>query len=129
MSLLEVNNLTIAFGGLVAVDDLSFTMERGQITSLIGPNGAGKTTVINMLTGFYTPDSGEVKLDGELTKGWDTTQYVRKGFNRTFQNIRLFSNLTVEDNILIGTVFLTAAFCPCSPTRSRIPARGKPEKK
>ncbi|MBQ7223552.1 MAG: ABC transporter ATP-binding protein [Erysipelotrichaceae bacterium] len=102
MSLLEVNNLTIAFGGLVAVDDLSFTMERGQITSLIGPNGAGKTTVINMLTGFYTPDSGEVKLDGELTKGWDTTQYVRKGFNRTFQNIRLFSNLTVEDNILIG---------------------------
>ncbi len=102
MSLLDVKNLTIAFGGLVAVDDLSFTMEKGQITSLIGPNGAGKTTVINMLTGFYTPDKGEVLIDGKSTRGWDTTQYVREGFNRTFQNIRLFSNLSVEDNILIG---------------------------
>ena len=102
MALLDVKNLTIAFGGLVAVDNLSFTMERNQITALIGPNGAGKTTVINMLTGFYTPDKGTVELDGKLTEGWNTTQFVKEGFNRTFQNIRLFHNLSVEDNILIG---------------------------
>ncbi|MBR0138329.1 MAG: ABC transporter ATP-binding protein [Erysipelotrichaceae bacterium] len=102
MSLLDVKDLTIAFGGLVAVDNLTFTAEKGQVTSLIGPNGAGKTTVINMLTGFYTPDHGTILLDGKPTAGWDTTQFVREGFNRTFQNIRLFSQLSVEDNILIG---------------------------
>ena len=102
MSLLEVKDLTIAFGGLVAVDGLNFTAEKGQITALIGPNGAGKTTVINMLTGFYTPNKGSVVLDGKSTEGWDTTRFVREGFNRTFQNIRLFSQLSVEDNILIG---------------------------
>ena len=102
MELLEVKNLSIRFGGLVAVDDLDFTMERGKITSLIGPNGAGKTTVINMLTGFYTPTSGEIYIDGQNTKGFSTTDYVQKGFARTFQNIRLFPSLTVEENILIG---------------------------
>ncbi|MBQ4253613.1 MAG: ABC transporter ATP-binding protein [Erysipelotrichaceae bacterium] len=102
MSLLEVKDLTIAFGGLVAVDGLNFTAEKGQVTALIGPNGAGKTTVINMLTGFYTPNKGEIILDGKSTKDWDTTRFVREGFNRTFQNIRLFSQLSVEDNILIG---------------------------
>ena len=102
MSLLEVKNLTIRFGGLVAVDDLSFTMEEGQITSLIGPNGAGKTTVINLLTGFYTPNEGKVILDGEDITGASTDIVVSKGLSRTFQNIRLFSNMSVEDNILIG---------------------------
>ena len=102
MALLDVKNLTIRFGGLVAVDNLSFTMEEGQITSLIGPNGAGKTTVINLLTGFYTPNEGHVILDGEDITGSSTDQVVRKGLSRTFQNIRLFSNMTVEDNILIG---------------------------
>jgi len=102
MPLLEVNHLTIRFGGLVAVDDLSFTMEEGQITSLIGPNGAGKTTVINLLTGFYTPNEGEVILDGENITGSSTDVVVQKGLSRTFQNIRLFSNMSVEDNILIG---------------------------
>ncbi len=102
MSLLDVKNLTIRFGGLVAVDDLSFTMEKGQVTSLIGPNGAGKTTVINLLTGFYTPNEGHVIMDGEEITGQSTDVIVEKGLSRTFQNIRLFSNMTVEDNILIG---------------------------
>jgi len=102
MSLLEVKDLTIRFGGLVAVDDLSFTMEEGQVTSLIGPNGAGKTTVINLLTGFYTPNEGHVILDGEDITGNSTDSVVEKGLSRTFQNIRLFSNMSVEDNILIG---------------------------
>ena len=102
MSLLEVKDLTIRFGGLVAVDNLSFTMEEGQVTSLIGPNGAGKTTVINLLTGFYTPNEGKVILDGEDITGNSTDSVVEKGLSRTFQNIRLFSNMSVEDNILIG---------------------------
>ena len=102
MSLLEVKDLTIRFGGLVAVDNLSFTMEEGQVTSLIGPNGAGKTTVINLLTGFYTPNEGQVILDGENITGNPTDVVVEKGLSRTFQNIRLFSNMTVEDNVLIG---------------------------
>ncbi|MBQ2657631.1 MAG: ABC transporter ATP-binding protein [Erysipelotrichaceae bacterium] len=102
MSLLEVKDLTIRFGGLVAVDNLSFTMEEGQVTSLIGPNGAGKTTVINLLTGFYTPNEGQVILDGEDITGKPTDVVVEKGLSRTFQNIRLFSNMSVEDNALIG---------------------------
>ena len=100
--LLDVKGLTIRFGGLVAVDDLNFTMEKGQITSLIGPNGAGKTTVINMLTGFYTPTSGTIKLNNMDTTNLSTDAHVKVGFCRTFQNIRLFKQLTVEDNILIG---------------------------
>ncbi len=102
MPLLEVKDLTIRFGGLVAVDNLSFTMEKGQVVALIGPNGAGKTTVINLLTGFYTPNEGEVRLNGENLVGMSTDQVVEKGLSRTFQNIRLFSNMSVEDNILIG---------------------------
>ena len=102
MSLLEVKDLTIRFGGLVAVDNLSFTMEEGQVTSLIGPNGAGKTTVINLLTGLYTPNEGQVILDGEDITGNPTDVVVEEGLSRTFQNIRLFSNMSVEDNVLIG---------------------------
>ena len=102
MSLLQVENLTIRFGGLVAVDNLNFEMEPGKITSLIGPNGAGKTTVINLLTGFYTPTEGRVILSGEDITGQSTDVVVKKGLSRTFQNIRLFSNMTVEENILVG---------------------------
>ena len=96
MSLLSVKNLTIRFGGLVAVDNLNFEMEPGKITSLIGPNGAGKTTVINMLTGFYTPTSGKIILyekDGKGNEvpvditGNSTDLVVKKGLSRTFQNI------------------------------------------
>ena len=111
MSLLSVKDLTIRFGGLVAVDNLSFDMEPGKITSLIGPNGAGKTTVINMLTGFYTPTSGQIILYEKDEKGNEvpvditgnsTDLVVKKGLSRTFQNIRLFSNMTALDNILVG---------------------------
>ncbi len=102
MPLLEVRNLTIRFGGLVAVDHLSFNMEAGKITSMIGPNGAGKSTVINLLTGFYKPDSGEIFLGNENVAGFSTDQYVKKGFCRTFQNIRLFKSMTAEENVMIG---------------------------
>lgn len=101
-NILEVNNLTIRFGGLVAVDNVSFNMKEGQITSMIGPNGAGKTTVINLLTGFYKPNEGTIKLEGEEVQGLSTDQYVKKGFARTFQNIRLFKSMSAIDNIKIG---------------------------
>ena len=102
MAFLEVKNLQIAFGGLIAVKDLSFTMEKGQITSLIGPNGAGKTTAINLLTGFYHPDTGSILMEGKEVAGLTCAQYVAEGVCRTFQNVRLFSGLTVEENILVG---------------------------
>ncbi len=111
MNVMSVKDLTIRFGGLVAVDDLTFDMEEKKITSLIGPNGAGKTTVINLLTGFYTPTEGKIFLKQTDDAGNDymdditgnsTDQVVKKGLSRTFQNIRLFSNMTVEENILIG---------------------------
>ena len=100
--LVDVKNLQIAFGGLIAVEDLSFTMKKGEITSLIGPNGAGKTTVINLLTGFYKPDQGSVELDGKNIIGLSSDECVKTGICRTFQNIRLFHNMSVLDNILIG---------------------------
>ena len=102
MSLLEVNNLTIVFGGLHAVDDFSLKIEKGQLYGLIGPNGAGKTTVFNMLTGVYKPTSGKITLDGEDITGKSTIDINRKGVARTFQNIRLFHNMTVLDNVKVG---------------------------
>lgn len=101
-TILDVKDLTIQFGGLIAVDNLSFTMKEGEITSLIGPNGAGKTTVINLLTGFYHPNNGQVLLENKDTVGLTTDEFVERGFCRTFQNIRLFPSMTVEENILIG---------------------------
>ena len=102
MSMLEVNNLTIVFGGLHAVDDFSLKIEKGQLYGLIGPNGAGKTTVFNMLTGVYKPTSGKIILDGEDITGKSTIDINRKGIARTFQNIRLFHNMTVLDNVKVG---------------------------
>lgn len=101
-NILEVNGLTIRFGGLTAVDHVSFDMKDGQITSMIGPNGAGKTTIINLLTGFYKPNEGTIKLEGEEVQGLTTNQYVEKGFARTFQNIRLFKSMTALENVMIG---------------------------
>ena len=102
MSLLEVKNLTIVFGGLHAVDDFNLRIEKGQLYGLIGPNGAGKTTVFNMLTGVYKPTSGSITLDGENITGKSTIQINKKGVARTFQNIRLFHNMSVLDNVKIG---------------------------
>ena len=102
MTLLEVNELTIVFGGLRAVDGLNLKIEKGQLYGLIGPNGAGKTTVFNMITGVYKPTSGKFLLDGEDLTGKSTIEINRKGIARTFQNIRLFNNMTVLDNVKIG---------------------------
>ena len=102
MALLEVSNLGIAFGGLQAVAQLDLSIEKGHLYGLIGPNGAGKTTVFNLLTGVYKPTEGEFWLDGTRMNGKKTYQVVRAGIARTFQNIRLFKQLTVEENVLVA---------------------------
>lgn len=102
MALLEVKQLSISFGGLKAVDNLNLKIEKGQLYGLIGPNGAGKTTVFNMLTGVYKPTGGYIKLDGEKIDGLSPVQINKKGIARTFQNIRLFGNMTILDNVKLG---------------------------
>ena len=102
MSILEVKNLGISFGGLKAVDDFSVTIEKNDLYGLIGPNGAGKTTVFNLLTGVYKPDNGFIKLDGKNITGRSCVDINKEGIARTFQNIRLFSELTVLDNVKAG---------------------------
>ena len=102
MALLEVSNLSIQFGGLRAVDDFNLNIEKGELYGLIGPNGAGKTTVFNLLTGEYKPTEGLIKLDGNDITGKSTIEINRSGIARTFQNIRLFSQLSVLDNVKIG---------------------------
>lgn len=102
MAMLEVKNLSISFGGLKAVDDFNITIEKGQLYGLIGPNGAGKTTVFNLLTGVYKPDGGIVLLDGKNIAGKKNIEINRAGVARTFQNIRLFKDLSVLDNVKVG---------------------------
>lgn len=102
MSLLEVKNLTISFGGLRAVDDFNIEIKKGQLYGLIGPNGAGKTTVFNLLTGVYKPDEGIIRLEDKDITGLKTIDINKAGIARTFQNIRLFKDLTVLDNVKVG---------------------------
>lgn len=102
MAILEVKNLGISFGGLRAVDSFEIKIKKGQLYGLIGPNGAGKTTVFNMLTGVYKPDDGSIKLDGEELVGKTTIEINKEGIARTFQNIRLFKEQSVLDNVKIG---------------------------
>ena len=102
MAMLEVKNLGISFGGLKAVDNFSVTIEKGELYGLIGPNGAGKTTVFNLLTGVYKPDMGSIHLDGKNITGRKTIEINQHGIARTFQNIRLFDELTVLDNVKAG---------------------------
>ena len=99
---LEARHLGIEFGGLKAVEDFNLTIGKTEIAGLIGPNGAGKTTVFNLLTKVYQPTTGTVLINGKDTAGMNTIQANRLGIARTFQNIRLFSNMTVEDNVRIG---------------------------
>jgi branched-chain amino acid transport system ATP-binding protein len=99
---LETHHLGIDFGGLTAVDEFNMIVGRTEIAGLIGPNGAGKTTVFNLLTNVYHPTRGTILLDGKDTSGKNTSQVNRMGIARTFQNIRLFKDLTVLDNVLIG---------------------------
>ena len=100
--MLSVNNLSISFGGLRAVDEFNLTINEGELYGLIGPNGAGKTTVFNLLTGVYKPDVGIIKLDGKDITGRPTTTINKEGIARTFQNIRLFSDMSVLDNVKVG---------------------------
>ena len=102
MSLLEVTDLGISFGGLRAVDELNMRIEKGALVGLIGPNGAGKTTVFNMLTGVYRPTDGGIRLDGENIVGKKPHEICKMGIARTFQNIRLFTKLSVLDNVKAG---------------------------
>lgn len=102
MPLLEVRNLGISFGGLRAVDEVNMKIEKGQLYGLIGPNGAGKTTVFNMLTGVYQPSDGAIYLDGVNIVGKRTPDICRAGIGRTFQNIRLFRNMSVMDNVKVA---------------------------
>ena len=100
--LLIASGCTKRFGGLVAVSDVDFTIPRGGIVSLIGPNGAGKTTFFNMITGLYIPTEGSITFDGAELTGRKPHEVVRLGVARTFQNIRLFGNMTAEENVLVG---------------------------
>ena len=102
MAMLEVKNIGISFGGLKAVDDFSVTIRKGELYGLIGPNGAGKTTVFNLLTGVYKPDTGTILLDGKNITGKKTIEINQEGISRTFQNIRLFKDLSVLDNVKAG---------------------------
>jgi branched-chain amino acid transport system ATP-binding protein len=101
-ALLELKKVTKIFGGLVAVQDVDLQINRGEIISVIGPNGAGKTTVFNLITGIYRPTSGDISLGGKSVVGLNPDQVLIRGIARTFQNIRLFNNMTVMENVLVG---------------------------
>ena len=115
-NVLHIDHLTMRFGGVVAVNDLSMDINRGEIVALIGPNGAGKTTAFNMVTGVYTPTEGKVVLAGQDVTGKRPDEITKLGVARTFQNIRLFSSMTVFENVLTAkhlrrtSNFLTATF-------------------
>ncbi len=102
MALLEVNGITKVFGGLVAVENVDFKVNQGEIVSIIGPNGAGKTTVFNMLTGVYKVNKGTVRFDGREIQNKEPREIVKAGIARTFQNIRLFPTMRVIENVLVG---------------------------
>jgi branched-chain amino acid transport system ATP-binding protein len=102
VSLLQVENLRIAFGGVVAVDGVSFMVGRAEIFSLIGPNGAGKTTLFNMISGVYVPQQGRIVLDGEDVTSLAPEQLARRGMSRTFQNLQVFFRMTAAENVMVG---------------------------
>ena len=102
MSHFTVDNISISFGGIRAVDGVSFDVQQNSIFSIIGPNGSGKTTIFNMISGIYKPNSGKVVLDSENLTGLSPDRIARKGIARTFQNIQLFGNATVMDNLMLG---------------------------
>jgi branched-chain amino acid transport system ATP-binding protein len=100
--LLEVRNVSRRFGGIVALDDVSFDVEEGEIVGLIGPNGAGKTTAFNVITRLYRPDEGELLFEGESLLATPPHGVIRRGIARTFQNLELFESMTVRENVLVG---------------------------
>ena len=102
MVLLEVSDLSMTFGGVLAVQNVSFSVETGVVYSVIGPNGAGKTTFFNLITGIYKPKSGEVRLDGEMVTGRRPHELACKGVARTFQNLQVCMNMTAIENVMLG---------------------------
>src|SRR5690606_19546624 len=102
MSLLDVRNLTLRFGGVVAVDEVSFTVNRGEVFALVGPNGAGKSTIFNLISRFYDPDQGDVLFEGQSLLRHRPHEIAALGIARTFQNIELFERATVLQNLLVG---------------------------
>src|SRR4051812_9094219 len=110
VALLSVRNVTRRFGGIVAIDDVSLDVAKGQIVGLIGPNGAGKTTLFNVITRLYRPDSGELDFDGKSLLRTPPYRVVRRGIARTFQNVELFRTMTVLDNVLVGAHTRTKPF-------------------
>src|SRR5512142_2017043 len=102
MSLINATQVVKRFGGLMAVHNMNFELEQGEIVSIIGPNGAGKTTFFNTITGIYKPEGGDIQFNGKSLVGLRPDQIAERGISRTFQNIRLFSNMTVIENILVG---------------------------
>ena len=125
---LETKNLGISFGGLKAVQDANIKIKKGQIYGMVGPNGAGKTTVFNMLTGVYLPTTGTFFLDGEELKGKTQEQINHKGIARTFQNIRLFSNMSVIRNVMVGLHNQPEYQCRFLTSMLRLPRHFKVEK-
>lgn len=99
---LELEHLTMKFGGLIAVDDISFDVEEHEIHGLIGPNGSGKTTIFNMLSGYYKPTSGKIMFEGKDLAGMPSHKITQTGFARTFQNLRLFKSMTVIENVMVA---------------------------
>ncbi|WP_144821173.1 ABC transporter ATP-binding protein [Marinobacter piscensis] len=130
-ALVEVNNLSKAFGGVHAVEDVSFSVEAGQVYSVIGPNGAGKTTLFNLITGLYTPTSGDVKLNGESTVRLQPNELAERGMCRTFQQMQICMNMTAMENVMLGrhltlkSNLLTTLFRLPALTRDEKAAREK----
>lgn len=102
MALLDITAVVKTFGGLKAINNINFTLDKGRIVSIIGPNGAGKTTLFNTLTGIYKPDGGQITFNGKSLVGYRPDQIAARGISRTFQNIRLFGEMTALENVLIG---------------------------
>ncbi len=125
---LETENLGISFGGLKAAQNVNLKIKKNEIYGLIGPNGAGKTTVFNMLTGVYLPTTGTFRLMGEELKGKTQEQINRRGIARTFQNIRLFSNMTVIRNVMVGLHNLPEYKCSLVESILRLPKHFKVER-
>ena len=126
--ILETKNLGISFGGLKAAQDVNIRIKKNQIYGLIGPNGAGKTTIFNLLTGVYKPTSGTFCLDGEELKGLSQEKINHKGIARTFQNIRLFNNMSVVRNVMVGLHNLPEYKCSVLESVLRLPRHFKMEK-
>jgi branched-chain amino acid transport system ATP-binding protein len=102
MIILQTDRLSVAFGGVRAIDEVNLAIESGQVYSVIGPNGSGKTTLFNLVSGIYTPDDGSIGLAGEMVTGLTPDQLARRGLSRTFQNLQIFSRMSVLENVMVG---------------------------